>query len=200
MQDMPVAVLRGTHDELGALPGRGKGGSVAVFHQFLLILPAMFLNEAHGGEDGGFCLIRRKCCQSLLRRQLDIHAEPIRQITELPHQLRGCAGDGLGMDIAVEAVFLPQDPQRLDHSQSGVVRAFQNTAGEKQTLDIITAVKLNGQIGQFLGGEGGAPGVIAAAVDAVLAVVHAAIGHEYLQKGNTSAVCGKAVAAAGNRG
>ena len=133
-------------------------------------------------------------------RQLDIHTEPIGQKAQLTDKLGVCAGNGLGVDIAVEAVLLPQKAQSLDHALGGIVRIAQDAAGEEQPLDIIAAVELDGQLRQLSGREGGAAGVVTAAVDAVFAVIHAAVGHEHLQQGDAAAVSGKAVAAAGHRG
>ena len=52
-------------------------------------------------------LVRGQGLEPRLRRQLDVDAEPVRQEPQLLHQLRRGAGDGLGVDVAVEAVAAP---------------------------------------------------------------------------------------------
>ena len=105
---MPVAILRGAHNELCALPGRSKSRGVTVLHKLLFILPTLSLNEPHRRKNGSLALVRGQCSQSFLGRQFDIHTEPVRQIPQLLHQLRACTGDGLGVNIAVEGKFPPQ--------------------------------------------------------------------------------------------
>ena len=100
----------------------------------------------------------------------------------------------------VEPVFLPQQSETFDHLFGCVVRAAKHTRGEEQPLNIIAPVKFNGQFRQLPGRKGGSPCVVRAAIDTVFAVVHAAIGHQNLQQGDTSPVGGKAVAATRYRG
>ena len=83
------------------------------------------------------------------------------------------------MDVPVETVFLPQQAQRLDHPLHGGVRAAHHRTGQKQPLDIVAAIKPDGQLGQFPGREGGAGTVIAAAVDTVAAIIDADIGIQH---------------------
>ena len=199
-QDVVVRVRRGPHDQLGALAGGGELGGVAVLHQLLPALLAPHPDLPHGGQDGLLCLVRCQGPEARLRRQLDVDAEPVRQEPQLLHQLRRGAGDGLGVDIAVEAVLLPQDPQGPDHQLRGVVRGAVHAGGEEQSLDIIPAVELDGEIRQLLRGEHGPLRFVAAAVDAVFAVIHAPVGQQHLQKGDASAVGGEGVAAPGNGG
>ena len=71
----------------------------------------------------------------------------------LLHQQRVRAGDGLGVDVAVEVVFLPQDAQCLDHQLHRAVGRAQHRAGQEQPLNIVAAVKPDGQIGQFPRGK-----------------------------------------------
>ena len=200
VQDVPVRVPGGSHDELGALTRRGKDRSVLVLYQLRLALGSLVPNQRHGPQNGLLALIRGQRLQPLLGGEFDIHAEPVRQEAQLLHQLRRCAGDSFGVDISVEPVFLPQQPETFDHLFGCVVRAAKHTRGEEQPLNIIAPVKFNGQFRQLPGRKGGSPCVVRAAIDTVFAVIHAAIGHQNLQQGDTSPVGGKAVAATRYRG
>ena len=195
-QDVKVRVLGGAHDHLGALPGGGKPGRVAVLHQFLPVFPGASGDLPHGCEDGFLGLVRRQDPQSLLGGQLDVDTEPVRQKPQLLHQLRGRAGDGLGVDVAVEAVALPQDAQGPDHQLHGVVRTAEDAGGEEEAFDIVAAVELDGELCQLLRGEHGPASVVGPAVDAVLAVVDAVVGQQDLQQRDAAAIGGEAVTAA----
>ena len=200
MQDVPVGILGGAHDQLGALSRRGEGGRVLVLHQLLSAFRHLVPDEPHGPQDGLPGLVRGQRLQTLLGGQLDIDAHAIRQQTQLLHQLRRRAGDGLGVDIAVEAVLLPQDPQGADHLFGGVVGIAQHAGGEEQPLNVVPPVKADGQLCQLPRRKRRAARVVAAPVDAVLAVVHAGIAQQHLQQRDAPSVGGKAVAASGDGG
>ncbi len=89
--------------------------------------------------------------EALLAGQLDIDAEAVGEEAHLPDQIRACAGDGLGMDIAAEMVFIPQQPQNGEHPLGGVVGGPQHGAGEEKSLDVVAAVELDGQFCQLPG-------------------------------------------------
>ena len=127
----------------------------------------------------------------------DFHALPVGQQSQLMGEARVCPGDCLVVDIPVEAVLRPEKAQALDHPLGGKIGVLQYRRGEKQTLDIVPPVKLDGQFRQLPGGEGGPGHVVGAAVDAVGAVIAAVVGVEHLQKGHTPPVGGEGVAAAG---
>ena len=114
------------------------------------------------------------------------------------HQLRRRTGDSFGVDVTVETIFLPQDTQGPDHLFHGVVRIAQYAAGEEQAFYVIPPEKADGQFRQFTGREGGAARIIAAPVDAVLAVVHAGIAQQHLQQRDAPPIGRKAVTAAGD--
>lgn len=98
----------------------------------------------------------------------------------------------------VETILLPQDTQGTDHLLHGVVRIAQYAAGEEQTFYVIPPKEADGQFRQFTGREGGAARIIAASVNAVLAVVHAGIAHQDLQQRDAPPIGRKAVTAAGD--
>ena len=79
------------------------------------------------------------------------------------------------MDVSVKAIFLPQDPERLDHALAGIVGALDDAGAEKQPLDVIAPVKLDREIGQLARGKRRAGRVVGAAVHAVFAVIYARI-------------------------
>lgn len=98
----------------------------------------------------------------------------------------------------VETIFLPQDTQGPDHLFHGVVRIAQYAAGEEQAFYVIPPKEADGQFRQFTGCEGGAARIIAAPIDAVLAVVHAGIAQQHLQQRDAPPIGRKAVTAAGD--
>ena len=196
---MAVRVRCGPHDELGALAGGGKPGSVAVLHQLPLVLLEGVLDLPHRAENSRLGLVGGQGLQSLLRGQFYVDAESVRQQAQLLHQLRGGAGDGLGVDITVEAVLVAQNGEAADHPLGGVVRIFQHPGGEEQPLDVVAAVELDGQLCQLLRRKGGTLHIVAAPVDAVFAVVDAAVGHQHLQQRDAPPVGGESVAAPGQR-
>ena len=200
VQDVPVGILRRADDELGALSGGGEGGRVLILRELGLALARLIADEPHRAQNGAHGLVRGQRPQPLLGRKLDVDAQPVGQHPQPVHQLRRRAGDGLGVDVAVEAIVLAQDTQCLDHLFGCVVRAAQDTRGEEQPLDIVAAVELDRQLGQLLRREGGAARVVRAAVDAVAAVVDAGVGHQHLQQRDAPPVGREAVAAAGDGG
>ena len=200
MENVSVGIAGGAHNELGALARRRKSGSVAILHQLPFVLPHGVPNLGHGTKNGAAGLVRRQGTQPLLGGQLNIDAEAVRQQSQGIYQLRRGAGDGLGVDIAVKAIFLPQNPQAGDHLLGGIVWVAQHAGGQEQALNIVAAVELHGQLRQLPGRKGGAAGIVGPAIDTVLAVVDTAIGHQHLQQGDAPSVGGKAVAASGDGG
>ena len=200
MQNVSVAVVGSAYDQLRALSRRSEHRRVPVFGQLRLALRCAVPYQPHRAQNGLSGLVRRQRLQALMTGQLDIHAEPVGQKPQLPHQLRRRAGDGLGVDVPVEPVFLPQNAQRPDHQLHGVIGAAQNAAGEKQPLDIIPPVKADGQLRQLPRRKRRAARVVAAPVDAVFAVVYAGVAQQHLQQRDAPSVGGKAVAAPGDRG
>ena len=95
-------------------------------------------------------------------------------------QRRVRPGNGLGVDVAPEVVFIPQQLQGLDHQLGGMVGADEHRAGQKQSFDVVAPVELDGQLRQLPGGEGGPGQVVGAAVHAVGAVVGAYVGEQHL--------------------
>ena len=138
--------------------------------------------------------------QALLGGKLDVDAHPVSQKAQLGQQLPAGAGDGLGVDIAEKMIFPTEDAQGLQHELAGVVRVLHHGGGEEEPLDIVPPVKLDGQVGQLPGGEGGPAGVVGHPVDAIGAVIGTGVALQHLQESDAPAVGGKAVAAAAGHG
>ena len=111
VQDVPVGILRRADDELGALSGGGEGGRVLILRELGLALARLIADEPHRAQNGAPGLVRGQRPQPLLGRKLDVDAQPVGQQPQPVHQLRRRAGDGLGVDVAVEAIVLAQDTQ-----------------------------------------------------------------------------------------
>src|SRR5699024_7394095 len=76
---------------------------------------------------------------------------------------RTSSGSAPGMAFAwiyPEMIFLPQNAQCFDHAFHGKVRCPHHSAGQKQALDIIAAVKSDGQLRQFPRGKGSSADII----------------------------------------
>ena len=178
-QNLPVALSGGSHNHLGGLPRWGKPGSVAVYLQLLFGDRDPVADLPHRGQNGLLLFVRGQQGQALGAGQLDVHAQPVGQQSQLLGEQGISPGNCLGVDVASEAVLLPQQTQTLDHLLGGVVRVPEDGGGEEETLDVVAAVKAHGELTQLPGGEGGPGQVVGAAVDAVLTVVDAHVGHQH---------------------
>lgn len=98
------------------------------------------------------------------------------------------------MDVAGEPVPAPQGLGHPGQAFHGRVGAAGDPRREKQPFDVIALVEFKRDGDHFFNGKGGAGNVIAAAVDAVGAVVLAIIGQQNLEQGDATAVIGPAVA------
>ena len=67
----------------------------------------------------------------------------------------------------------------------------QDAGTQKQSFDIISFIKFNGQFTDFLRRESGALYIIAGSVDTIFAIIGTMICHQDLEKGDTSSVCSK---------
>ena len=89
-------------------------------------------------------------------------------------------GNALEMNIPIEA--LPAQHLGASHQAlHGLVGAADDTRAQEEAFDIVASVKLDGQRDDLFGGECSPGDVIAAAVDAVGAVVDADVGVKDLQ-------------------
>ena len=92
------------------------------------------------------------------------------------------------MYIAVEALLLAQDAQRLDHELDRVVCVAHDPAGQEQPLDVVAAVEADGQVRQLARGEGGARDIVGTTVDAVGAIASASVAHEHFEQGDATPI------------
>ena len=65
--------------------------------------------------------------QPFLGWKLHIDAHAVCQIAGLFDQIRRCAGNCFGMDIAPETVFCPQEKEGFVHQFHGISRIFNHT-------------------------------------------------------------------------
>ena len=104
------------------------------------------------------------------------------------------------MDIAAKAVHRPEFPGNLHQKFHGIVRIPNHGGTQEQALDVVTAVKLDGQLDKLFGGKGGPGNVVTPTVHAIGAVVLAGIAQQHFQQGDAPSVGGPSVANAGTAG
>ena len=132
--------------------------------------------------------------ERLLLRYLDVDAHAVGIAAGLcQHLLRG-TGDGLQVDVAVEAVQRPEVAHDGHQPLHRVVGRAHHTARQKQSLDVVAAIELHHDLLQFRDAERGSRYVVGAAVHAVGAVVAAVVGEHHLEQRDAAPVVGKRVA------
>ena len=195
-----VGLGRGSDDHLGALTGRGEGRSPFRRTAFRGSLLDSSADVLHGGKDGSGALLGRPKPQAALRGKLDVDAHAVGQAPQDIDQLVGGPGDDLGVDVAAEAELAPQQRDRSDEIEHGVVGAAPHRGTEEEPLDVVAPVEGGRDLRDLPRREGGARHVVAAAVDAVGAVVNAVVGEQQLQQGDAAPVVGPRVADARRAG
>ena len=130
-EDVPVALRGGSYDHLGGLPRRGEAGSPAGQAKLLPGDGDAVPDLGHRGQNGLFALVWGQQGQAALAGQLDVHGQAVGQQAQLPGEQGGRPGNGFGVDVAAEAVLLPQQPQGGDHPLGGVVGADKDGGGKK---------------------------------------------------------------------
>ena len=191
----------GADEHLGALAGgegRGFGGVGFAFFGMALVdfLPDM----AHGLFGAEEVFFGGEGVEALLGGEFDVDADAVGVLAgEGDERLRGF-GDGFEVDVASKMMDLAQFTGDVDDEFHGMVGAADDAAAEEEAFDVIAFVEVEGELDDFVGGEAGAGDVAGAAVDAVVAVVEAGVGHEDLEEGDAAAVGGIGVADAGAAG
>ena len=161
-------------------------------------IPLVFLDApgdlAHGAQDARLALLGGQQLEGGLGGQLDVDAHPVAQKAQAGNEAAVAAGDGFGMDIPGEAVFLAENVKGFDHLFGGLVGGAVDGRAEEQAFDVIAAVEVHGELGQLAGGEGGPGSGGRSAVRAVAAVIGAVIAEKHFQQGDAPAIGGKGMA------
>jgi hypothetical protein len=191
-------LIVGNSRELHPRPGLGTGRSgcppccvlgVGARRKSLAWLEAGSLCEdAHGPEDSSGFFIGGYACETGCARHLDIDGHPVRPSGCLEYELRGGSRNDFEMDVASKALALPEGAGHVDKALHRGVGTPEDARGEKSTLYVVAAIKLNNEADEFLGLEGGAVGITGAAIGAVGTIVRADIGEENFEKGDTAAI------------
>jgi len=192
-EDLSVRVGGGADDQLRALSCRHKPGGGTEFFPVFGAFEHPLLDETHWGKHIGKILLGRQQLQVLLRGYLQVHTHAIGVSPGLGNQLVTGTRDAFHMDVAVETVYFPQELHYTDHLLHGIIGVTHHTRTEKQSFNIVPAIKRNGQLGQLIGGESSTFHIVAAPVGAIGAVVNTMVGEQNLEQGDTTAVGREAV-------
>ncbi len=133
-------------------------------------------------------LLGRQSPQILVGRNLDVDAQTVGVEARLVHQFGTRPRDTLHMNVAVETMHGPQLANHPDHPLHRVVGVTQHAGTEKQALDVVAAVEPDRQIDQLADRERGLADVVAAAVDAIGAIVDAMVRQHDLEQRNATPV------------
>ena len=101
------------------------------------------------------------------------------------------------MDIAPEAMDMPEQGEGPYHELGRVIGRFQDARAEEEAFYVVAPIELDSEIGELFGRKRGTGHLVAAAVDAIGAIVDADVGEEHFQQRDAAAVGGEAVAASG---
>lgn len=149
-----------------------------------------FCEVAHGVEHVLAFFVGGEELEAFFGGHFDIDAEAVCIFAGLVEEFRACAGDGFEVDIAIEVLFGAEFFGDEDESFHGVVGVSEDAAAEEESFDVIAPVEIDGEVDDFLDGEGSAFGVVAFAADAVGAIEDAVVGEEDLEEGDAAAVFG----------
>ena len=127
-------------------------------------------------------------------RDFEVHAQTVGIQSGFAYQFPAGSGDAFQVNIAVETMNRTQvfcHPHQTFH---GVIGITYHTRAQEQSLDIVPAVKLHGQVHQFAHRQSGTRYVVADTVDTIGTIVYAVVGKHDLEQRNAPAVFGKAMA------
>src|SRR6478609_11335428 len=85
-------------------------------------------------------------------------------------------------------MLLAQEPRDLDQLLHRVVGAFEDARAQKEPLDVVAPIEIERELYDLGRLEAGTCDVARAAVDAILAVVAAAVGQQNLQQRHAATV------------
>lgn len=180
--------------------GEGRRFGCAGLAFFGMALVDFAPDMAHGLFGAEEVFFGGECVEALLGGEFDVDADAVGVLTGEGDEGLGGFGNGFEMDVASEMVLLAQFACDIDDEFHGVVGAADDAAAEEEAFDVVALVEVEGELDDFVGGEAGAGDVAGAAVDAVVAVVEAGIGHEDLEEGDAATVGGVGMADAGAAG
>ena len=84
--------------------------------------------------------------------------------------------------------LVPEFMQGLVNQLHGMIGVIQNARAQKQPLDVIPAVKFNGELTHLIRRKGSPHHIIGTAVHTIFAIIDTLVGKQNLEKGNTTAV------------
>ena len=154
----------------------------------------MLANGRHRLKDLGKAFLRRQKRQRRFRRQFDIHTQPIHQSSQFFDQCGRCSGNRFHVDIAVKILPITQEARDTDQFFHRVIGVTDNPARKEQAFDIVALIKIKREFADLFGRELRPFHIVAAAIDAIFAVVNALIGEENFQQRNATSVLAPAVA------
>ncbi len=193
----------GTYDDLRTLAG-GEfrfGGFSAGFYaaDFLGVVDAVadFTHGFAGAFEGFF---GGEFFEGFFVGEFDVDGDAVSELAGFFDECDGGFGDGFEVDVAAEVVVFAEGAGDFDDHFHGVVGIADDAGGEEEAFDVVSFVEVEGEFDDFGWGEGGALDVGGAAVDAVVAVVEAAVCEEDFEEGDAAAIRGVGVADAGASG
>ena len=144
-QDGLIRVCRSPYDHLCALTRRGETRGIPKLLPLLRTAQHALLNEAHRGEDTLVALIGSQRAQALLVGNLDVDAQTVGIAPRLVHQLLAASGNTFHVNITIEAMH---GAQVFDHPYQPLHRVIgiaHHPRAEEKPLDVVAAIKLDGQ-------------------------------------------------------
>ena len=193
IQNILVRLGGSAYYHMCALSCRSETMSVAVFLAFFRTFKDSLLDVAHRRIYTLMVFLRGKQFQVLLLRYLDIDAETVGIKSCLIHQFAAGTGNALQMDISVETMDSAEVLGNAHQAFHRVIGITHHPTAQEKPFDVVAAIKLHGEVHKLGHRQRGTRQVVAAAVDAVGAVVDAIIGKHHFEQGNATAVLGKAV-------
>ena len=152
------------------------------------------MDERHGGIDAFAALVGSEQPEIGLRRNLNVHAQPVGIPARLHHQLPARTRYALHVDISPETVYGTELLHHAQHPLHRIIGTAHHTGTEEKPLDIVTAVELHGQSDQLRRRKHRTRPVVATPVDTVGTVVYAVVGQHYLEQRHATAILRETVA------
>ena len=194
LQDIAVALLRGSDNHLSRLSGRNKSWCVAILLAILLVLQHTLLDELHRLEHTLVVFLRREQLQRFFLWNLDVHTHSVGPAASLSQQLTRSTGNRLQVDVAIKVMNGTQVAHNGRQPFHRVVGIAHHPTRQEQPLDVVATIELHRDFLEFRNGECGTRDVVRPSIDAVGAVVFAIVCQHDLQQRDAAAVVGKRMA------